>query len=128
MLLFNAIDRCMLSSSLLVRRERAEVSDGSSDGSCRRQPGGADPAAVRAVPSCAAGGGLPPRGAGRGGGRAPVAFGVRPNQVAAGGWGGGREILKVLGEVTTRAPPPPLHSLGGIGTGDLTALASTALC
>jgi histidine ammonia-lyase len=53
---------------------------------------------------------------------------VRLNQLAAGGSGVGPGVLDVLAAVINQGLLPPVHSLGGIGTGDLTALASTALC
>jgi histidine ammonia-lyase len=53
---------------------------------------------------------------------------VRLNQLAAGGSGVEPGILDVLAAVLNQGLLPPVHSLGGIGTGDLTALASTALC
>jgi histidine ammonia-lyase len=53
---------------------------------------------------------------------------VRLNQLAAGGSGVEPGVLDVLAAVLNQGLLPPVHSLGGIGTGDLTALASTALC
>ena len=53
---------------------------------------------------------------------------VRLNQLAAGGSGVDPELLPVLAEVLTRGLIPPVRTVGAIGTGDLGALASTALC
>src|SRR4051794_29441149 len=53
---------------------------------------------------------------------------VRLNQLAAGGSGVEPGLLTVLAEAINRGLLPPVHSLGAIGTGDLPALASTALC
>jgi histidine ammonia-lyase len=53
---------------------------------------------------------------------------VRLNQIAAGGSGVDPAILEVLAEVVNRWLIPPIPAYGAIGTGDLTALASTALC
>jgi histidine ammonia-lyase len=53
---------------------------------------------------------------------------VRLNQLAAGGSGVEPGLLAVLADALNQGLLPPVHSLGGIGTGDLTALASTALC
>jgi histidine ammonia-lyase len=53
---------------------------------------------------------------------------VRLNQLAAGGSGVEPGVLDVLAAALNQGLLPPVHSLGGIGTGDLTALASTALC
>ena len=53
---------------------------------------------------------------------------VRLNQLAAGGSGVDPGLLPALADVLNEGLLPPVHSLGGIGTGDLTALASTALC
>jgi histidine ammonia-lyase len=53
---------------------------------------------------------------------------VRLNQIAAGGSGVDPEILGVLADVINRWLVPPIPAYGAIGTGDLTALASTALC
>jgi histidine ammonia-lyase len=53
---------------------------------------------------------------------------VRLNQIAAGGSGVDPEILGVLADVINRWLIPPIPTYGAIGTGDLTALASTALC
>ncbi|TYK48942.1 aromatic amino acid ammonia-lyase [Actinomadura decatromicini] len=53
---------------------------------------------------------------------------VRLNQIAAGGSGVEAGVLGALADVLNLGllPPVPVH--GAIGTGDLTALASTALC
>src|ERR1700760_1699254 len=53
---------------------------------------------------------------------------VRLNQLAAGGSGVDPALLTVLGEVLNRGLIPPVRTVGAIGTGDLSALASTALC
>ncbi|HEY2242512.1 MAG TPA: aromatic amino acid ammonia-lyase, partial [Streptosporangiaceae bacterium] len=53
---------------------------------------------------------------------------VRLNQLAAGGSGVDPALLPVLAEVLTRGLIPPVRTVGAIGTGDLGALASTALC
>ena len=53
---------------------------------------------------------------------------VRLNQLAAGGAGVEPALLGVLADALNRGLVPSVYSLGGIGTGDLTALASTALC
>jgi histidine ammonia-lyase len=53
---------------------------------------------------------------------------VRLNQLAAGGSGVDPELLPVLAEVLSRGLIPPVRTVGAIGTGDLGALASTALC
>jgi histidine ammonia-lyase len=53
---------------------------------------------------------------------------VRLNQLAAGGSGVEPGLLHVLTDAINQGLLPPVHSLGGIGTGDLTALATTALC
>lgn len=53
---------------------------------------------------------------------------VRLNQLATGGSGVDPGLLGVLADALNHGLVPPVHSLGGIGTGDLTALASTALC
>ena len=53
---------------------------------------------------------------------------VRLNQLAAGGSGVGPEVLPALAEALNRGLAPTAHTLGAIGTGDLSALASTALC
>ena len=53
---------------------------------------------------------------------------VRMNQLAAGGSGVDPGVLRVLADVLNLRLTPPIPMYGAIGTGDLTALASTALC
>ncbi|MFG1925897.1 aromatic amino acid ammonia-lyase [Cryptosporangium sp. NPDC048952] len=53
---------------------------------------------------------------------------VRVNQLAAGGSGVAPNLLTALAEALNRNLTPPVHAFGGIGTGDLPALAVTALC
>jgi histidine ammonia-lyase len=53
---------------------------------------------------------------------------VRLNQIAAGGSGVDPDVLGALADVINRWVIPPIPTYGAIGTGDLTALASTALC
>ncbi|GLZ05372.1 histidine ammonia-lyase [Actinomadura sp. NBRC 104412] len=53
---------------------------------------------------------------------------VRLNQIAAGGSGVDPEVLRALTDVLNLNLLPPVPVYGAIGTGDLTALASTALC
>ena len=53
---------------------------------------------------------------------------VRLNQLAAGGSGVAPETLPALADVLNLGLIPPVPYYGAIGTGDLTALASTALC
>jgi histidine ammonia-lyase len=53
---------------------------------------------------------------------------VRLNQLAAGGSGVDAGALNALTEVLNLGLVPPVPVYGAIGTGDLTALASTALC
>jgi histidine ammonia-lyase len=53
---------------------------------------------------------------------------VRLNQIAAGGSGVDPDVLGALTDVINRWLIPPIPAYGAIGTGDLTALASTALC
>jgi histidine ammonia-lyase len=53
---------------------------------------------------------------------------VRANQIAAGGSGVDPGVLAVLAECVNRGLWPPAPVYGAIGTGDLTALAVTALC
>src|SRR3954452_5513532 len=79
-------------------------------------------------PVVVTGAGLTPPRSARSRGTAPGSVSVRLNQLAAGGSGVGPGILKVLVDVINQGLLAPVHSLGGIGTGDLTALASTALC
>jgi histidine ammonia-lyase len=53
---------------------------------------------------------------------------VRANQIAAGGSGVDPGVLDVLAECVNRGLSAPVPAYGAIGTGDLTALAMTALC
>jgi histidine ammonia-lyase len=53
---------------------------------------------------------------------------VRANQIAAGGSGVESGVLGVLADSVNRGFRPPARRYGAIGTGDLTALATTALC
>ncbi|WP_141577746.1 aromatic amino acid ammonia-lyase [Actinomadura sp. WMMA1423] len=53
---------------------------------------------------------------------------VRLNQIAAGGSGVDPGALQALADVLNLGLHPPVPVYGAIGTGDLTALASTALC
>ncbi|URN10387.1 aromatic amino acid lyase [Actinomadura madurae] len=53
---------------------------------------------------------------------------VRLNQIAAGGSGVEPGVLRALADVLNLGLLPPVPVYGAIGTGDLTALASTALC
>src|SRR5450755_1359587 len=53
---------------------------------------------------------------------------VRANQLAAGGSGVDPAVLDVLAEAVNRGLAVPVPTYGAIGTGDLTALAVTALC
>ncbi|MGI5203528.1 aromatic amino acid ammonia-lyase [Spirillospora sp. CA-108201] len=53
---------------------------------------------------------------------------VRLNQIAAGGSGVEPGVLQTLADVLNLGLLPPVPVYGAIGTGDLTALASTALC
>jgi histidine ammonia-lyase len=53
---------------------------------------------------------------------------VRANQIAAGGSGVDPGVLAALAECVNRGLWPPAPVYGAIGTGDLTALAATALC
>ncbi len=53
---------------------------------------------------------------------------VRLNQFGAGGSGVDPALLPVLADVINRGFTPPVPLYGAIGTGDLTALASTGLC
>jgi histidine ammonia-lyase len=53
---------------------------------------------------------------------------VRANQIAAGGAGVASGVLDSLAECVNRALRPPARRYGAIGTGDLAALAVTALC
>ena len=60
--------------------------------------------------------------------RSRAMIAVRLNQLAAGGSGVDPGLLDVLAEALNRGLIPPVHRYGAIGTADLTALASTALC
>ncbi|MFI6815578.1 aromatic amino acid ammonia-lyase [Nonomuraea sp. NPDC050328] len=53
---------------------------------------------------------------------------VRANQLLAGGSGVDPRVLPVLVEAVNGGFVPPVRTYGAIGTGDLTALATTALC
>src|SRR5262249_33678094 len=53
---------------------------------------------------------------------------VRLNQLGAGGSGVDPALLPVLADAINRGFTPPAPLYGAIGTGDLTALASTGLC
>ncbi|MGK5553001.1 aromatic amino acid ammonia-lyase [Actinomadura kijaniata] len=53
---------------------------------------------------------------------------VRLNQLAAGGSGVDPGVLQALADALNLGLLPPVPVYGAIGTGDLTALASTALC
>ncbi|MFI6523009.1 aromatic amino acid ammonia-lyase [Spirillospora sp. NPDC050679] len=53
---------------------------------------------------------------------------VRANQIAVGGSGVDPGVLAALADVLNLGLVPPVPVYGAIGTGDLTALASTALC
>jgi histidine ammonia-lyase len=53
---------------------------------------------------------------------------VRANQLAVGGAGVDPGVLDVLAECVNRGLRPPVRRYGAIGTGDLPALAVTALC
>ncbi|GIF63337.1 histidine ammonia-lyase [Asanoa ishikariensis] len=53
---------------------------------------------------------------------------VRVNQLAAGGAGVHPRVVAALVEALNQGLTPPVRSIGAIGTGDLTALATTALC
>ena len=53
---------------------------------------------------------------------------TRLNQIGAGGSGVDPAVLGVLADVLNRGFTPPVPLYGAIGTGDLTALASTGLC
>jgi len=60
--------------------------------------------------------------------RARAMLAVRLNQLAAGGAGVDPALLDVLAQALNLGLTPPVRMIGAIGTGDLTALASTALC
>ncbi|KAB2342339.1 aromatic amino acid ammonia-lyase [Actinomadura rudentiformis] len=53
---------------------------------------------------------------------------IRLNQISAGGSGVDPGVLQPLADVLNLGLLPPVPVYGAIGTGDLTALASTALC
>jgi histidine ammonia-lyase len=53
---------------------------------------------------------------------------IRLNQLGAGGSGVDPALLPVLADAINRGFTPPVTLYGAIGTGDLTALASTGLC
>ena len=53
---------------------------------------------------------------------------TRLNQIGAGGSGVDPAVLEALADVLNRGFTPPVPLYGAIGTGDLTALASTGLC
>jgi histidine ammonia-lyase len=53
---------------------------------------------------------------------------IRANQIGAGGSGVDPGLLAVLADAVNRGFTPPVPLYGAIGTGDLTALASTGLC
>jgi histidine ammonia-lyase len=52
---------------------------------------------------------------------------VRLNQLAAAGSGADPRLLEILADLINADALPPIRELGGIGTGDLSALATTAL-
>jgi histidine ammonia-lyase len=52
---------------------------------------------------------------------------IRLNQLAAGGSGAHPRLLDALAGALSTGAAPPVHRTGAIGTGDLTALAETAL-
>ena len=60
--------------------------------------------------------------------RARAMLVVRLNQLAAGGSGVDPALLDVLAQALNLGLAPPVRTIGAIGTGDLAALASTALC
>jgi histidine ammonia-lyase len=60
--------------------------------------------------------------------RARAMFVVRLNQLLAGGSGVATPVLAALAEALDRGLVPTVHAYGGIGTGDLPALACAALC
>jgi histidine ammonia-lyase len=60
--------------------------------------------------------------------RARAMLVVRLNQLLAGGSGVDPGVLPVLAEAINDGFTPPIRTYGAIGTGDLTALATTALC
>ncbi|MBN6053891.1 aromatic amino acid lyase, partial [Nonomuraea sp. RK-328] len=71
--------------------------------------------------ACGAGPLLPPE-------RARAMLAVRLNQLLAGGSGVDPSLLPVLAYAVDAGFTPPVRTYGAIGTGDLTALATTALC
>ncbi|MER6947174.1 aromatic amino acid ammonia-lyase [Nonomuraea sp. NPDC000554] len=60
--------------------------------------------------------------------RARAMLVVRLNQLLAGGSGVDPGVLPVLADAINGGFTPPIRTYGAIGTGDLTALATTALC
>ncbi|MEU7003804.1 aromatic amino acid ammonia-lyase [Nonomuraea sp. NPDC046570] len=60
--------------------------------------------------------------------RARAMLVVRLNQLLAGGSGVDPRLLPVLADTINSGRTPPIRRYGAIGTGDLTALATTALC
>ncbi|GAA2216247.1 aromatic amino acid ammonia-lyase [Nonomuraea monospora] len=60
--------------------------------------------------------------------RARAMLVVRLNQLLAGGSGVDPAVCLALAQAIDEGWTPPLHTYGAIGTGDLTALATTALC
>ncbi|NUW42202.1 aromatic amino acid ammonia-lyase [Nonomuraea rhodomycinica] len=60
--------------------------------------------------------------------RARAMLAVRLNQLLAGGSGVDPAVLPVLAHAVNAGFTPPVRTYGAIGTGDLTALATTALC
>ncbi|TMR95910.1 aromatic amino acid lyase [Nonomuraea basaltis] len=60
--------------------------------------------------------------------RARAMLVVRLNQLLAGGSGIDPAVLPVLADAVNHGFTPPLRTYGAIGTGDLAALATTALC
>ncbi|MFI6507157.1 aromatic amino acid lyase [Streptosporangium sp. NPDC050855] len=60
--------------------------------------------------------------------RARATLVVRLNQLLAGGSGVDPALLPVLATAVNQGLTPPIRGYGAIGTGDLTALATTALC
>ncbi|WP_214110909.1 aromatic amino acid lyase [Acrocarpospora catenulata] len=60
--------------------------------------------------------------------QATAMLAIRLNQLLAGGSGVDPALLPVLAEAVNSRAYPPIRKYGAIGTGDLTALATTALC
>ncbi|GAA0382781.1 histidine ammonia-lyase [Acrocarpospora corrugata] len=60
--------------------------------------------------------------------RATAMMAVRLNQLLRGGSGLDPALLPVLAEAINRRAIPPIREYGAIGTGDLSALSTTALC